>query len=71
MDDKTAERRFEYKKRLLEKECAYGLKYFCDGTPNRSIVDTDKQKTPCPMYRICGIRQTKLFKTLGGNDYDD
>ena len=71
MEDKTIESRFTAKRAVLERECPYGLKYFCDGTPNKSEIDTDKQKKPCAKYRSCTIRKVKIFKTLGSDDYDD
>ena len=71
MVDKTIESRYTNKKKQLEKECLYGLKHFCDGTPNRSMVNTDKPKPPCTKYRSCTIRKVKIFKTLRSNDYDE
>lgn len=62
MTDETMQSRFVEKKKMLEKKCLYGLRYFCDGTPNKSIINTDKPKPVCPKYYYCEIKKNKIFK---------
>ncbi len=45
----TNEYLFASKKRRLSTACKYGLKNFCDGTPNPSAKGTE-QKPPCKFF---------------------
>lgn len=57
----------QYKRKWMLKECPYKLHHFCDGTPNKSIdhSDRDKQYPPCPAYHHC------IFKSYSVLDGDE
>lgn len=54
---------FEQKRDTLVRSCRYGLKNFCDGTPNLSLLDDEevKPQKPCPEYAHCRIRKTSIY----------
>lgn len=50
---------------MIKESCHYGFKYFCDGTPNRSVIKSAaelKRLPRCPEYIRCPIRKIKVYK---------
>jgi hypothetical protein len=70
MSERTVQNRVSNKLERIERECIYGLEYFCDGKPNKSVLETDVLKPPCPNFAKCKIRRVQIFKPLKG-EYDD
>ena len=62
---------FIAKKKSLLKDCYYGFKHFCDGTPNLSITSKNIKRPPCPDRHYCELCQTKIFKTLEEENNND
>ena len=58
------ERVFLLKKNRLQRECYYGFRHFCDGTPNLSATNNNISRPPCPNRSCCELRQNRIFKTL-------
>lgn len=55
------------KKAFMRKYCPYGLEYFCDGTPNKSVNEKNTERKPCPKRYDCRIKSAeKVCKTLSG-----
>lgn len=59
------DKQFTTKRESLKKTCLYGLKHFCDGTPNLSEDATAKKRLPCPMYLDCKHKANRLIKRAG------
>lgn len=65
MGDRTIQDKIFNKREALKKTCIYGLKHFCDGTPNLSakgVGDSTKAKERCPEYGKCEIRKHSIFE---------
>lgn len=58
---------FIYKRKKLVEQCYYGVNFFCDGTPNKSMGNTNTvHRPPCPNRLNCKICKEKIFKRLEG-----
>lgn len=68
MSRKLGKTTFINKKKDIEDGCLYGMEYFCDGTPNKSVFDTDIRKPICPIYQDCAIKSKKVFETSKGGE---
>lgn len=61
----TPEMAFIYKRKKLMEQCYYGLEFFCDGTPNKSVDNHNTTpRPPCPNRLDCEICKEKIFKGL-------
>lgn len=52
---------FYEKRRMIEKQCRYKYRHFCDGTPNLSITSDPVARPPCPDRFNCPIKKIKVF----------